>query len=82
MVVHHLAVGEMHQPPGDGGERRRLRVRLGIVGHPCSALVAADGPAPGNGFPEVLVAVEPLQPLPEPGVDLIHLGEQQTDPRH
>ena len=82
LVVHDLAVGQVDQPPADGGERRRVGVGLGVVGHPGPGRVAVDALAAGHGLPEVLVVGQFLQPPPQAGVDLVHLGQQQLGTRH
>jgi hypothetical protein len=59
LVVHDLAVGQVDQPPANGGERRRVGVGLGVVGHPGAGRITVHTPAAGDGLPEVLVVGEP-----------------------
>ena len=51
LVVHHLALGDVDEPPGDGGERRRVGIRLRVVrrtsGRPAAGAPSSNrAPAP------------------------------------
>src|SRR5438094_4992353 len=82
LVVHHLAVGDVHQPPSDGGDGCRHGIRKRVVRHPAARFVTVDGPATLHRFPEVLILAEAVEAAPQPLVGLIHLHQQQVAATH
>src|SRR2546430_4041270 len=64
LVVHDLALRDVHEAPADRRERCRVRMRrLRIVDRPSAIVAATDGPAPRRRLPQQLVARQAVDAL-------------------
>src|SRR4029453_9348450 len=78
--VPQAARADVDEPPGDGGHRRRRRLRA-TVQAPAPVGAPAQAPAALHRLPEVLLVAEPLQARPQVDVPVeLQLADQHPAP--
>ena len=80
LVIHDLALRDVHQAPADRRERRRIGMRrFGIIDRPAPVIPATHGPASRDRLPEECIVGETVDTPAEVFVCLLQLPAEEFD---